>query len=490
MRACKQGLTRLRYWLAEVLDGVDGASEVPALEIKGLNADSRLIGEGEVFFALPGAQGHGIAYAYEALGRGACAIVTDVAPQDDPGVPVIEVSDVRAAYAVAASRVCGPQPQFCVAVTGTNGKTSVVSFLRQIWATVGIRGASLGTLGLTVGETHIPGELTTPDTLSLHKTLARLKAEGVEHVALEASSHGLHQRRLDGVKFTAVAFTNLSRDHLDYHETIEAYRDAKLRLFRELIDSDGTAVIDSSSEEGLPFMFAALDRGATVFTVGEGGAHIDIESVTSEGFGQRVKGKLVGEPFEFLLPLVGRFQVENAVVAAGLAMATGVENRAALAALETIEGAKGRLEKVAERGSSAVFVDYAHTPDALENALESLRPFAGGRLIVVFGCGGDRDPGKRPQMGAVAERLADLVIVTDDNPRTEDAASIRAQILAAAPEATEIGDRAEAIGHAIAGMGAEDVVLVAGKGHEDYQIVGTTKHHFSDHEVVRAAFGD
>lgn len=483
-------MTQLRYWLAEVLDGADAASEVPPLEIKGLNADSRLLGEGEVFFALPGAQGHGIAYVYEALGRGASAIVTDVAPKDDPGVPVVIVPDVRATYAMAASRICGPVPQHCVAVTGTNGKTSVVSFLRQIWAAAGIRGASLGTLGLTVGETHIPGELTTPDTLSLHKTLARLKADGVEHVALEASSHGLHQRRLDGVHFSAVAFTNLSRDHLDYHETMDAYRDAKLRLFRELLDADGTAVIDTSREDGVPFMLAALDRGATVFTVGEGGAHIDIESVTSEGFGQRVKGKLVGETFEFLLPLVGRFQVENAIVAAGLAMATGVENRAALAALETIKGAKGRLEKVAERGSSAVFVDYAHTPDALENALDSLRPFAGGRLIVVFGCGGDRDPGKRSQMGAVAARLADMVIVTDDNPRTEDAASIRSQIMVSAPGALEIGDRAEAIGHAIAGMGTEDVVLIAGKGHEDYQIVGTTKHHFSDHEVVRAAFGD
>ncbi|RDE10365.1 UDP-N-acetylmuramoyl-L-alanyl-D-glutamate--2,6-diaminopimelate ligase [Pelagibacterium lacus] len=461
---------------------------MPAIEITGLNADSRLIGKDEAFFALPGARGHGILYAHEAIGRGASVVVTDAAPPSDPGVPVVVVDNVRAAYALAAARMTGAKPAQCVAVTGTNGKTSVVSFLRQIWAEAGIQGASLGTLGLMVGDRHVPGELTTPDALSLHRTLAQLKAEGVDHVAIEASSHGLDQHRLDGIDFSAVAFTNLSRDHLDYHQTLEAYRDAKLRLFRELIDAKATAVIDAENGEGMPFMFAALDRGATVFTVGAGGAHIDIESVESEGFGQRVRGKLVGEPMEFLLPLVGRFQVDNAVVAAGLAMATGVENAAAIRALETLKGAKGRLELVAERGKAAVFVDYAHTPDALENALEALRPFAGGRLIVVFGCGGDRDRGKRPQMGAVARKLADWVIVTDDNPRTENPAEIRAEILAAVPEATEIGDRAEAISHAIAEMGAEDVLLVAGKGHEDYQIVGKTKHHFSDHEVVRAAF--
>ncbi|WP_090594795.1 UDP-N-acetylmuramoyl-L-alanyl-D-glutamate--2,6-diaminopimelate ligase [Pelagibacterium luteolum] len=476
----------LPYALEDVLVGVSGPT--PALQITGLNADSRLVGNGEAFFALPGSRGHGILYAHDAVARGANVIVTDESPATDPGIAVVLVDDVREAYAHAAARMTGAKPEICVAVTGTNGKTSVVSFLRQIWAHAGIRGASLGTLGLMVDGTHVPGELTTPDTLSLHKTLAKLKADGVDHVALEASSHGIHQRRLDGIRFSAVGFTNLSRDHLDYHETLDAYRDAKLRLFRELIDETATAVVDAESEEGMPFMFAALDRGATVFTVGAGGAHIDVESIESEGFGQRVRGKLVGEPMEFLLPLVGHFQVENAVVAAGLAMATGVDNATAIAALEHIEGAKGRLELVAERGTSAVFVDYAHTPDALENALASLRPFAEGRLIVVFGCGGDRDTGKRPLMGEVAGRLADLVIVTDDNPRTENAAGIRGQIMAAVPQATEIGDRAEAIGHAIAQMGDKDVVLVAGKGHEDYQIIGKTKHHFSDHEVIRAAF--
>ncbi|WP_198669717.1 UDP-N-acetylmuramoyl-L-alanyl-D-glutamate--2,6-diaminopimelate ligase [Pelagibacterium sediminicola] len=480
----------LPYALSKLIEGVTHAGPVPALDVEGINADSRLIGADEAFFALPGARGHGNVYSRDAAGRGASVLVTDKAPKTDPGIPVVLVKDVRAAYAKAAALVAGQQPKNCVAVTGTNGKTSVVSFLRQIWTYAGIKGASVGTLGVMAGGRHVPGELTTPDPLTLHRTLAELKAEGIEHVAIEASSHGIDQRRLDGVKFRAVAFTNLSRDHLDYHQTIENYRDAKLRLFRELITGKATAVVDAGSEEGLPFMFAALDKGATVFTVGEGGAHIDVESVVSEGFGQRVKGKLVGEPIEFLLPLVGRFQVDNAVVAAGLATATGVDNKTAIAALEHLKGAKGRLEMVAQRGGRAVFVDYAHTPDALENALESLRPFAKGRLTVVFGCGGDRDKGKRPEMGKIAGALADTVIVTDDNPRTEKAETIRAQILAAVPGATEIADRAEAIGHAIAEMGDHDVVLVAGKGHEDYQIVGKTRHHFSDHEVVLEAFGE
>jgi UDP-N-acetylmuramoyl-L-alanyl-D-glutamate--2,6-diaminopimelate ligase len=478
----------LPYSLSSLIEGVAHADPVPALEIEGINADSRLIGQGEAFFALPGSRGHGIIYSRDAVGRGAAVLITDQAPDSDPGVPVVMVEDVRAAYARAAASVAGAQPKNCVAVTGTNGKTSVVSFLRQIWGHAGIRGASIGTLGMMVDDRHIVGELTTPDPLTLHRTLAKLKAEGVEHVAMEASSHGIDQRRLDGVKFTAVAFTNLTRDHLDYHQTIDNYRDAKLRLFRELINGRATAVIDADNEEGLPFMFAALDKGATVFTVGQGGAHIDVEHVESEGFGQRVTGKLVGEPMEFLLPLVGRFQVDNAVVAAGLAMATGVENAVAIDALNHLKGAKGRLEMVARRGERAVFVDYAHTPDALQNALVSLRPFAKGKLRVVFGCGGDRDKGKRPEMGKIAGALADEVIVTDDNPRTENAKAIRAQILAAAPGAKEIADRAKAIGHAIAEMGDEDVVLVAGKGHEDYQIIGKTKHHFSDHEVVVEAF--
>lgn len=474
----------LPYSLSKLLEGTAPGDIAAALEVNGLNADSRLIGEGEVFFALPGSRGHGVIYSKDAVGRGASVLVTDEAPKGELGVPIIMVEDARAAYAKAAARIAGPQPDSCVSVTGTNGKTSVVSFVRQIWAYAGMRGASIGTLGMQVDDVLVPGELTTPDALALHKMLAKLKADGVEHVAMEASSHGIDQRRLDGVKFQAVAFTNLYRDHLDYHIDIEAYRDAKLRLFRELIDGTTTAVVNTDTEEGMAFMFAALDRGATVFTVGEGGAHIDVTEVIPEGRGQRIRGKLVGEDFEILLPLVGRFQVSNAVVAAGLAMASGVPNPIAMEALEHLEGAKGRLEYVASRNGGNVFVDYSHKPEALRVVLETLRPLTKGKLIVVFGCGGDRDKGKRPEMGKIATDLADVTIVTDDNPRTEDAATIRAEILAAAPGAIEIGDRAEAIRHAIAGMGNEDVLLVAGKGHEDYQIVGKTKHHFSDHEVV------
>ncbi|WP_404403069.1 UDP-N-acetylmuramoyl-L-alanyl-D-glutamate--2,6-diaminopimelate ligase [Pelagibacterium halotolerans] len=477
----------LPYSIADLLGPAAKGQVEPALEVNGINADSRLIGEGDLFFALPGSRSHGAVYARDAIGRGAKALVSDAVPEGNPGVPVVVVEDVRAAYAKAAARIAGPQPDHCVAVTGTNGKTSVVSFLRQIWEHAGIKGASLGTLGLTVGDTHVPGELTTPDALSLHRTLADLKKQGVEHVALEASSHGIDQRRLDGIRFSAVAFTNLYRDHLDYHNDIETYRDAKLRLFRELIDKEATAVVNSDSDEGMAFMFAALDHGSTVFTVGEGGAHIAVEEVITEGRGQRITGKLVGEPFDVFLPLVGRFQVSNAVVAAGLAMATGVDPKIAMAAIEHLEGAKGRLEFAGSRNGGNVFIDYSHKPEALRVVLETLRPVAENRLIVVFGCGGDRDKGKRPEMGKIATDLADVVIVTDDNPRTEDAMTIRAEILAAAPGGREIGSRAEAIAEAVGMMEKGDVVLVAGKGHEDYQIIGRTKHHFSDHEAVAEA---
>ena len=471
--------------LSELLD----MSDVPAgLSVHGLNADSRAIGAGDVFFALPGTQADGLAYARDAVGRGAVAVVAERDP-GDLGVPVIVVPDVRAAYARAAMRFAGPQPDFVVGVTGTNGKTSVTSFLRQIWTFAGFPAASLGTLGLMKGEVLVPGELTTPDPLTLAKTLAGLKAEGIAHVALEASSHGIDQRRLDGVRFAAVGFTNLYRDHLDYHGTIEAYREAKLRLFDTLIGPGTTAVINADAEDGDAFMFAALDSGATVFTVGEAGAHIEIESITPEGLGQRVKGRLVGEPLDVFIPLVGRFQTSNALMAAGLAMATGVAPDVAMAALGQLQGAKGRLEFAGSRAGGSVFIDYSHKPEALKAVLETLRPATSGRLIAVFGCGGDRDRGKRPIMGEIAAQLADVAIVTDDNPRTEDAAAIRAEILAGAPGAIEIGDRAEAIAHAVAMMEDGDTVLVAGKGHEDYQIIGTTKHHFSDHEVVRAALG-
>jgi UDP-N-acetylmuramoyl-L-alanyl-D-glutamate--2,6-diaminopimelate ligase len=467
----------------ELLEGA-GAEHPPALQVAGINADSRAIEAGEVFFAVPGTRVHGNDFIAQAVGGGAAAIVTDRIPGTNPAVPVIVVDDVRAVYARAAARQFAPQPEVSVAVTGTNGKSSIVSFVRQVWTACGLRAASLGTVGVETAAGVTSRELTTSDALSLHADMGALKAQGIDHVALEASSQGLDQRRMDGLRFRAVGFTNLTHDHLEYHGGIDGYREAKLRLFRELLVDEGAAVINSDDPEHLPFLFAALDRGATLLTVGREGAFFEIVDITNEGFGQRVHGRLVGEPVSFYLPLTGSFQVSNALVALGLAMSTGAPAEKAVAALETLKGAKGRLELVGRREDGAIFVDYAHSPDALRNALESLRPYAGGKLTVVFGCGGDRDRAKRPIMGAIASELADRVIVTDDNPRTEDAPTIRSEILVAAGGAEEIGDRRQAIVAAIASLGPKDVVLIAGKGHEDYQIVGTTRHHFSDHEVV------
>jgi UDP-N-acetylmuramoyl-L-alanyl-D-glutamate--2,6-diaminopimelate ligase len=473
----------LAFALKELLKGA-GARGVPALDVEGVNADSRAIAAGEAFFALPGTRVHGDSFAAQAVGRGATAIVTDRVPATDPGVPVVMVKDVRAAYARAAARQFAPQPQVAVAVTGTNGKSSIVSFVRQIWAACGIEAASLGTVGIETSTGIRPQELTTSDPLLLHRDLAALKAGGIDHVAMEASSQGLDQRRVDGIRFAAVAFTNLSRDHLDYHRDMAEYRDAKLRLFTDLIVEHGAAVVNCDDPEHTAFLFAALDRGARLLTVGREGAFFEITEIVNEGYGQRVHGRMVGEPVSFRLPLTGAFQVSNAVVALALAVSTGAPADRALKALETLKGAKGRLELVGQHNGAAIFVDYAHKPVALETALAALRPYASHRLKVVFGAGGDRDKGKRPIMGEIASRLADAAIVTDDNPRTEDAAAIRSEIMLAVPGAREIGDRRQAIETAIAGLEAGDVLLIAGKGHEDYQIVGTTKHHFSDHEVV------
>jgi UDP-N-acetylmuramoyl-L-alanyl-D-glutamate--2,6-diaminopimelate ligase len=471
------------FALAELLKGA-GARRPPALQVEGVNADSRAIAAGEVFFALPGTRVHGDGFAAQAKSRGAVAMITDRQPAQDPGMPVVVVRDVRTAYAKAAARQFMPQPQTAVAVTGTNGKSSIVSFVRQIWSQCGMKAASLGTVGIETDAGVMPGELTTPDALALHRDLGMLKARGIDHVAMEASSQGLDQRRVDGLKFQAVAFTNLSRDHLDYHEDMDAYRDAKLRLFRDLIADGGAAVVNSDDEEHMPFLFAALDRGAILLTVGKEGAFFEISEIVNEGFGQRVYGRMVGEPVSFYLPLTGAFQVSNAAVALALATTTGAPPQQAVQALEKLKGAKGRLELVAEHNGAAIFVDYSHKPVALESALTSLRPYAKNKLHLVFGAGGDRDKGKRPIMGEVANRLADRVVVTDDNPRTEDAATIRAEILAATPEAREVGDRRKAIEAAIKELKSGDVLLIAGKGHEDYQIIGTKKHHFSDHEVV------
>jgi UDP-N-acetylmuramoyl-L-alanyl-D-glutamate--2,6-diaminopimelate ligase len=475
-------LSAVSFALAELLKG--SGCEPPRLDVEGVNADSRAILPGEAFFAVPGLHVHGDQFAGQAKARGAVVMVTDRAPYADPGVPVVVVEDVRKSYACAAARQFAPQPEIVVGVTGTNGKSSIVSFVRQIWAGAGFKAASLGTVGIETADGLIPGEFTTPDALSLHRDLGQLRSQGIDHVAMEASSQGLDQRRADGVRFSAVAFTNLSRDHLDYHPDMLAYRDAKVRLFTELIGEGSAAIVNVDDEAHEPFLYGALSAGATLMTVGREGGWFEVGDIVNEGFGQRVTGRLVGEPVSFHLPLTGAFQASNAIVALGLAMATGISQAQGLAALSQLKGARGRLELVGEHNGAAIFVDYSHKPVALETALAALRPYASHHLHVVFGAGGARDKGKRPIMGEVAGRMADRAIVTDDNPRTEDAATIRSEIMAAVKTATEIGDRRKAIETAIKSLQTGDVLLIAGKGHEDYQIVGTTKHHFSDHEVV------
>nr|WP_256366632.1 UDP-N-acetylmuramoyl-L-alanyl-D-glutamate--2,6-diaminopimelate ligase [Methylocapsa sp. S129] len=473
------------------MDVPEPAGALATRMVEGLCADSRKVKSGDVFFALAGAKEDGLAFVAQAVENGAGVIVAERAPPSlPPHVGYVGVADARAALAHAAARFYPRQPEIIVAVTGTSGKTSVAAFARQIWAKLGFEAASLGTIGIVSRNVNVYGSLTTPDPVALHKSLDELARAGVTHLALEASSHGLDQKRLDGVRLAAGAFTNLSRDHLDYHATSAAYLAAKLRLFAELLEPGAPAVIDGDSDAAADVAAAATRRGLKVFTIGAKGEAIRLLSASREGFATRLSLEHAGRRWRVLLPLPGDFQVSNALVAAGLCLATGSEPGAIFAALEGLEGAPGRLERVGERHGAPVFVDYAHKPDALDKALATLRPFVQGRLVVVFGCGGDRDAGKRPLMGEIAARGADIVIVTDDNPRSENPAAIRAAILAAAPGAIEIGDRGQAIRAAIAMLSEGDALLIAGKGHETGQIVGNSTLAFSDHEAARAALKD
>ncbi|MER2605473.1 MAG: UDP-N-acetylmuramoyl-L-alanyl-D-glutamate--2,6-diaminopimelate ligase, partial [Siculibacillus sp.] len=431
-------------------------------------------------------------YAVDAVARGAVAVLAGRdADLGDLAVPVLRSDEPRRALALLAARFHGRQPETIVAVTGTSGKTSVAAFTRQIWMELGEAAASIGTIGIVKPDGATYGSLTTPDPVDLARDLATLAAEGVTHVALEASSHGLDQHRLDGVAIAAGAFTNLSRDHLDYHPSVPAYFDAKMRLFEGLVPKGGPAVIDVDTADGLAAAERARAAGCRVFTVGRAGADLRLVAVEAEAGLQHLTIETAGATHRIALPLLGTFQVSNALVAAGLAIVTGTAADEALGALESLVGAPGRIERIGATPTGApVFVDYAHKPDALEKALEALRPYTANRLVVVFGCGGDRDPGKRPIMGEIATRRADVVYVTDDNPRSEDPATIRAAILAAAPGAIEIGDRGRAIRAAVAGLGEGDVLVVAGKGHETGQIVGKTVLPFSDHDAVRDALED
>ena len=476
--------------LAELLTA-DALSDArfAAIEIAGVSADSRAVRPGELFVAVAGAKTDGLNFIPQALAAGAAAIMAERPPPAPlpAGVAFIKVDDARRALALAAAKFFSRQPRVIAAVTGTSGKTSVAAFMRQIWTALGHAAASIGTVGLVSPQREVYGSLTTPDPVALHRSLDQLAGEGVTHLAIEASSHGLDQRRLDGVRVAAGGFTNLSRDHLDYHPTLEAYLAAKLRLFTDLIEPGGAAVVAADHEEAEIVASAAIRRDLRLVTVGRRGQGIRLVESTIEGFAQALALEHAGREYRVRLPLPGEFQVDNALVAAGLVIATGVDPSVTFAALGNLKGAKGRLELVGQHNGAPIFVDYAHKPDALAKALQALRPYAKCRLVVVFGCGGDRDQGKRPMMGAIAAKLADRVVVTDDNPRSENPAAIRAAILEAAPGALEIGDRREAISRSIEDLRRGDVLLIAGKGHETGQIIGKQVLPFSDHEAVAAA---
>ena len=461
------------------------------IEVRGLSADSREVEPGFLFAALAGGRADGAEFVAEAIARGAVAILTrtgtDLAAS---GVPVIADPDPRRRLAQLAARFYAVQPRIIAAVTGTNGKTSVASFTRQVWQAMGHDAASVGTLGVEAPGYHARLALTTPEPIELHGVLAELSGRGIEHLAMEASSHGLDQKRLDGVRLSAAALTNISRDHLDYHPDPIRYGAAKRRLFEEVL-ADGVAVLNADDDSYQALAVTCRANGHRIIGYGRNGAEIRLIERSEREGGQQVSVEVAGQVHEVFVPLPGRFQVDNALCALGLAWGCGGELEPALAAIAGLRGVRGRLEEVARHACGApVYVDYAHTPDALEHALDALRGLTRRRLVVVFGCGGERDRGKRAEMGAIAARRADRVIVTDDNPRGEDPAAIRRDILAACPAADEIGDRAEAIADAVRDLDAGDVLVLAGKGHEEGQTVGGAVRPFDDAEIARLAVAE
>ncbi len=485
--------------LTELIEAADRSVGGPQgdPEIAGLAADSRAVRPGFLFAALTGARLDGRAFAGDAAARGAVAILTDdagmlgLSPQARARIAIVADPNPHRRLARLAARFYGRQPRTIAAVTGTNGKTSVAHFTREIWAAAGHPAASLGTLGLVTADGRRAGALTTPDPVALHRDLAALSAQGIEHVAIEASSHGLAQFRLDGLSVAAAAFTNLTRDHLDYHRDCADYRAAKERLFTALLPSGRPAILNRDSAEFSRLAALCRDHGHPVLAYGaDAAAELRLVAATARPGGQDLSLDILGRRHDLFFPLLGEFQAVNALCALGLALATGVAAPTAVAALARLSGVPGRLEFVAEgQGGAPIVVDYAHTPDALATVLAALRPHAPGRLAALFGCGGDRDPGKRALMGRVATDAADRVYVTDDNPRSEDPAAIRRAILAAAPDAVEIGDRRGAIETAIADLGPGDLLVIAGKGHETGQIVGGETLPFDDAEIARKIAG-
>lgn len=459
------------------------------LDIAGLTEDSRKVQPGFLFAALSGSKADGRAYIADAIKRGARAILAPPGTVvEDAGTRLIIDSNPRRRFALLASRFYARQPETVAAVTGTNGKTSAAHFTRQLWTALGHKAGYIGTLGAFAPGYDAPGSLTTPDPVHLHQILGDMANGGVTHLAMEASSHGLHQYRVDGVRISIGGFTTLSRDHLDYHGSMAAYIAAKLRLFSEVMLPGGVAVLNADSSEFPAFDAACRLRDHKVISYGKAGTALQVveSKIAPEGFALQLT--VFGKAHRVLLPLAGTFQVGNALCALGFVLAGGADPDAAVAALTRLQGVPGRMEYVGTAASGApVFVDYAHTPDAIETVLNALRPHAAGELTIVFGCGGDRDRGKRRLMGERATALADRVYVTDDNPRSETPAAIRAEVLQGAPGALEIGDRGEAIAAAIAKLKAGDVLLLAGKGHEVGQIVGEKVIPFDDRAVARDA---
>ena len=472
------------------LTGRGGANPV----ITGLAVDSRKVEPGGLFAAMPGSQLHGATFVKTALDAGAVAVLTDAAGADiaqaeidAAGATLIVTDAPREALSRAAALWFGAQPRTMVAVTGTNGKTSVSTFVRQIWIEMGISAINLGTTGVE-GAWTAPLAHTTPEPITLHSVLAEAVEAGITHAAMEASSHGLDQRRLDGVTLAAAGFTNFSRDHLDYHETFEAYFDAKAALFARVLPEEGTAVINIDDPKGIDMIAIAKARGCRVITVGHGGGDLCLSAQRLDAKGQDLRFEWAGKTYQKRLALIGAFQAENALLAAALVIASGGEAGEVFDALPALTTVRGRMELAATRDNgAAVFVDYSHTPASVATALAAMRPHVMGRLVVVLGAGGDRDPGKRPLMGAAAADHADVVIVTDDNPRSEDPGLIRAAVLEGAPEAIEVGDRAEAILRGVDMLGPGDALLVAGKGHETGQTIGDDVLPFDDVEQASMA---
>lgn len=469
------------------------------LIVAGITSDSRLVKPGYLFAALPGNKNDGATYIDDAIQNGAVAILAQpgtILPKSAGGIALIEDPNPRRRFARMAAKFYGVQPNTIVAVTGTNGKTSTASFCRQIWAYLQKSSASVGTLGIEAPQLNWPVpasgySLTTPDPVTLHHEFSELAKAGVTHLAMEASSHGLDQYRLDGVTIRAAGFTNLTRDHLDYHGSMGAYFNAKARLFSEVLPSGSLAVINADSEYAKRLEDLAVTFGHQVILYGKKGRDITLLSQKPTENGQKLVINMFGEQYDVDLPVAGTFQAVNALCALG--MTVGLEpdpKRYAkyIDALRHLTGVRGRLEHVASHpNGAAIYVDYAHTPDALETVLNALRPHTVNKLHVVFGCGGDRDPGKRPMMGDIAVRLADKVIVTDDNPRTENPKKIRQQIMDAAPGAVEIGDRRKAIESAVSALKKGDVLVIAGKGHEQGQIIDRVTHPFDDAAEARNA---